>query len=445
MKSKKRFVLLALCLAALLAGLCFRDTVLLYIAPKAVLTSSLTTAFSQLEGRFRNSPAVIVFDALDPEGKYTAQMQLTADNLLLGPVAYDMVVQTDGANQRIFAEGSAATQTKKMDISLYLDTDFMSVSSDSLVSGTHYGIHYDTFREDLFSIPLLKYVIGEQMLNQWDSSVSGIQAQMQRLRPMPVTLPLPTTDLPKLLLAMLAVPCRVEKTAFLLDNQTITCRKIDYTISGEAAQLLLSKVSDQTAPENVSMTASFYLYEKTVIKIVLSLDSGEKYLQLLLDLGMEPAVNPLSLQSTLREGETARYFTARVQTGQSETLYSESWDVQLTEDQTTRQIAVDYQWESTSGAATLSLNHSDSPISLIFQKRDRGFYVVTQDFRALWETVTQTKCPSFLAGATDCTLTLQKGSDFSTPEYKNLSQWSMEDFLSLLSGIGALFGLKLPS
>lgn len=444
MTSKKRLVLLLAGLAILLAAVCFRDTLLLHIAPKAVLTSSVNTAFSRLEERFRNSPAVILENALDPEGKYTAQLKLNTDNRLLGPVTYDMEVQTDAVNRCLSAEGIASTAKKEIDLSLYMDTDFMSVSSDSLVSGNYYGIRYDSFREDLLSIPLLKYVISDNMLSQWDSSVKGIQAQMQQLRPLPTSFQLPTKDLHKLLLAMLALPCRVEKTAFLFEDQTITCRKLEYTISGEAADLLLSKLSGKEPEESVSMTASFYLYEKNVIKIVFSCDSQEKGFQILLELGTDPLSGPLSLQTVFREGEATQYLTALVKTRQAENRYSESWDVRFIADQVTKNLSLSYDWEPASGAAQLNVDNSENTISLIFQEREQGFYVVTEDFRTLWGSLTQKKLPSFLTGEIACTLAVQKGSQIAAPAYKNLSQWSMEDFLSLLSGVGGLFGLKLP-
>jgi len=36
-----------------------------------------------------------------------------------------------------------------------------------------------------------------------------------------------------------------------------------------------------------------------------------------------------------------------------------------------------------------------------------------------------------------------KGSGFDTPGYKNLDQWSLQDLLALLGGIGGLLGLQI--
>lgn len=43
-----------------------------------------------------------------------------------------------------------------------------------------------------------------------------------------------------------------------------------------------------------------------------------------------------------------------------------------------------------------------------------------------------------------CTMTIAKGAEITPPGYKNLSQWSLEDLLVLLSGVGSLFGLQIP-
>ena len=49
----------------------FWDTVVLYVAPKAVLNTALIHAVEALENRFREDPIWILLGAAEPKGKYT--------------------------------------------------------------------------------------------------------------------------------------------------------------------------------------------------------------------------------------------------------------------------------------------------------------------------------------------------------------------------------------
>ena len=42
----------------------------------------------------------------------------------------------------------------------------------------------------------------------------------------------------------------------------------------------------------------------------------------------------------------------------------------------------------------------------------------------------------------DSTMTVRKGSAITTPKYKNLDEWSLDDLLVLLGSIGGLLGFK---
>ena len=115
MERKKRQWWLLGILAVLLLGIvgfAFRDAILIRAAQKAVLTSALNDLFSQLEQRFQGDPLLIVAGSLDPEGKYTIDMEMATEKELLGPVSYDMTLRTDGTAHQLFAEGTASTSSK---------------------------------------------------------------------------------------------------------------------------------------------------------------------------------------------------------------------------------------------------------------------------------------------------------------------------------------------
>ena len=175
-------ILVALVLALL--TVIFWDTILLIVAPKAVLTGAVRVAVSQLEERFEDDPLRILLNTLDAEGKYTADIQLNSEHPSAGSVSYDMSVQTHGQNKQIFAEGLINADDVQLNISCYLDTAFMAISSDELVDGRFYGITYDTFSQDIRSIPLLDFFVSDKKLAQWEASVKDIQEQICQQKPM---------------------------------------------------------------------------------------------------------------------------------------------------------------------------------------------------------------------------------------------------------------------
>ena len=70
---------------------------------------------------------------------------------------------------------------------------------------------------------------------------------------------------------------------------------------------------------------------------------------------------------------------------------------------------------------------------------ENGFSVQTEDSGALLHLLTGTHAFQH----SSCTMTVSRGSAFETPDYKNFTNCSLEDLLTLLSGIGSLIGINL--
>ena len=77
-------VTVAFLLIILISAALFWQSIMVYIAPKAVLTAALTDTVSQLKQRFSGGPMPILMQGLDPEGKNTVALQLEKKNALLG-------------------------------------------------------------------------------------------------------------------------------------------------------------------------------------------------------------------------------------------------------------------------------------------------------------------------------------------------------------------------
>ena len=151
---RKIWIWIGAVIAVILLGLSLYGA-RIWIFPRLVLSRSMNSAFTQLEARFEKSPIHLIRDIYDPDGYYLADLQLETDAAGLGPVRYDMDLQTQPAPLRISGDGTVVTGGKALDLELYLDGNFAAVSSESLVGGNYYGIAYDSFSQDIRSREVL--------------------------------------------------------------------------------------------------------------------------------------------------------------------------------------------------------------------------------------------------------------------------------------------------
>ena len=160
---KKKWWIFVGVLAALLLSLsCFG--VRLRIAPRLVLSRALDNTIAQLDSRFEKSPVHLLANALDSQGRQQARLKLETEEKHLGPVVYDMTLQTQIGPNRIRADGAVITGGKFLDIQLFLDENFAALASQGLLEGRYYGITYETFSRDLRDRQLLTALLGLVLL-----------------------------------------------------------------------------------------------------------------------------------------------------------------------------------------------------------------------------------------------------------------------------------------
>lgn len=438
MKGKKKWLwLMAAAGLAAIAGaaVLYWDTLLIYMAPKVVLGDALTAAFSQLQQRFEGDPLGIVLKTLDPEGKQTAALVLETEDPVLGRIRYDMHAQLQ---PHVFsAEGVVSAEGRDLDLSIYMDPDFMAVSSDDLVRGSYYGITYDTFLQDIRSIPLLNWMIGEAVLSKWDASVQSIQQKMQKDYPIPQIPSITQSDLQKLLLALIATPADVERTAVLVHDQALECYRITYALSGPQVLEVLQQFIALDGAQTASVTAAFYLHEQAVVLADAEIEAGETLYHLQVELGQDVQNDPLAVKYSEKKGSDLCQLDFSVVTSHREDLYRESWEIQRTGEAVT---VFSYEWKENTGDMVLTVNGSES-IDLNLTESPTGLYLETNELnRLLAIAAGQPHDPQ--ARQYRGSIRVSRGAEIAVPEYKNLNQWSMDDFLILMEGLGGLIGLK---
>lgn len=415
----------------------FGDAIVLRIAPKAVLTSKISEFFSQLENRFQDDPLVFLARAIDPEGKYTIEADFETSNTILGPVNYEMTIQTNGELRKVSVEGNAESTDKSMDFSVYADSEFIAVSSADLGNGAYYGITYDSFADDIRSIPLLQFFIGDTIFTEWEQSVKALKAQIRQSYFLPEIPVFSNDDLQKLLLGMLALPCKVEKTAIAVENGFAEGYALTYQISEKQ----LNSVLSNTTWANIERVAVvFYLYNNHLNKITVSCQSDESSYLYGLHLGANPAEDEICLEIMKNNESVCDSYVITVDTQCVEDTFSETWTIGHVIDGKEKKEVFRYDWENSSGSLCLTRNTLPS-VTLTLQEKENGFWLKTNDFAALIQLLTNQSVENKMLGA--CTMNIQKSSEITTPEYINLDQWSIEDFLTLLSGVGSLLGINI--
>lgn len=458
MKRKWWIIPLAIvCIAAILIGV-FWEEVAVHAAPKAVLTTAISNTIDELKTRMEGSPLPMLAGTIDQNGQNTIVMDLQTSDELLGDVSYDMTLRTDASNQKISADGTVTAKGTTLDLSVYLDTDFAALTSQSLLKGSFYGITYDSFSEDIRGNKILPFLIGEQRISEWEASVSGLQDDMEQMQVIKIP-QISEKDLQTLALGIIALKADVSCEDQVLNGERVRVHKISFSADGSdltaAMDYLLQEgiLKDNTmiagfadrlkADPDTQLFASFWVYEGSVLKAVCEIGAGEKDRDLLeLAMGADAAVDPLTFRIISNSGETlsvsshAAYDTDR---------YSEHLEIEKTSGAEQKQWVVDYDWNRSSGDALLVLKNAaaESRIDVNFVSTDTGFRLQTDKFEAIMDFLDPKEGEPRTQSR--CTMSVSKGTDVETPEYKNLNRWSMEDLLILLGGIGSLFGLNLES
>lgn len=428
MNGKRRLLLAVVLILLAVVILCalFWDTIALYVAPKVVLTSALTDAWEKLEERTEGSPLRILAEGYDPDGKNTTLLKLQTSDNVLGQVDYDMTVQTDLNSNQVLASGEITTGGKGLGVEVYLDSDFMALTSGDLLQGGYYGITYDTFSTDIQKFSLLTLLAGESTIAKWEASVSALQEYMNRSHALPQLPELTEEDVRLLMLGILALKSDTTTETVTIGGESLKCRTVTYSATGAQVGEILKQLMETGAAEKGTVTASFYLYENTLVRLDISGKAGTDSVELSLILGKDAAVNDLSLtMSKTEKGE---------QTSLDLTASTRRTGARYTETITIGGASISYDFHTSTGDMTLNLPDRTG-IVLNLTEGENGFVVKTQDFAKLL---------GFESTKTfDCMMTVSKGTSIAIPGYKNLDQWSWEDLLVLLSGFGSMLGLNL--
>lgn len=421
--------------AVVLLGI-YWDAAAVHLAPKAVLTATLTNTFARLEERFSGSPLLILGRGLNGDGKNTIQLELDTTDDLLGDMAYHMNIQTDGAAGAAFAKGTVTTNGNILDLSLYADREFAAVSSDSLLEGNYYGITYDTFSQDIRKNQLLDFMLGEKTIGQWEESVADLEELMSRSFTLPE---ISTNDISMAMVGILVLKAQVEQEMLTINGKPLDCFAVRFQAEGSEIKAAADHAQIELPldiNENSTLTASFYIHEDLVVQVSLEI-TGPEGCDIVLSLGDESTREDLIMTANIHQDASSQSYQAVVQTASDGSVYSETLQLSWTEDGVQENMEIRYDYSPASGE--VKLRRDDREAELVLTEAENGFRLETEDFEALMAILTDSEDE----GNSPATMTVTTGSDVAKPKYKNFDQWSMEDLVTLLGGIGGLFGLQI--
>ena len=386
---------------------------------------------------------------MNEEEMYTADVELTAENRLLGSVNYKMTVHTDGSRDQLFAQGSASTAQKRMNFTWYMDPDFMAVMPEGQENNGFYGITYKTFYDDIRSIPMLDYFISDDTLSQWNTSILNVQDQLIQ-DSWPIKIPrMSDEEMDMILWGVLALPCKSENRSLVVNGENWECRAISYQLTGAELGTISSSIPHF---EYTEIIATFYICEMKLVKVQLNCISEAQNDIYELFLGKNPIDDILQLRGIRCFNDQHENFIISVDTENGLDEYtslwslmrSSEWDLEGSKAPVNQKLTAEYSYQPSSGKMTVFLNGRDKPVQFTLEETENKVRLETEDLLLLAQLITQGNI-SNTSTLIPCSMTISKGIPITIPNYKNLSEWSPEDFWELLSDVGVFIGLQVES
>lgn len=439
---KKKFwlwiMVLIIAIAFVLGGV-FWDTLSIYLMPKAKLSEALRNSAADLAERFERSPLRVLADGMDSGGCSTAVLQAETSHEILGEVHYEMTVQSVLAPRVLQANGTVATKDTTLDLSLYMDQNFVAVTSADLLDGEYYGIRFETFPDDIRARGLLTHLIGEQTIEKWEKGIAALQKAMGRSVEIPSV---SEEDLKMILAGLHALKCSVSPQDVTIDGHEYPAYEITLQTSGEQISAGLSLLSPElrtgltkAVPDitqsDAKLYGAFLIYNNRILNVKINISTTSEQTTMELYLGEDPAADDLTASFTDRSGERTNFL-----------ISSESADnsiketIERTKNQNTQTIT--YEWNTSTGEMLFLLPGETGQIKLTLQASENGFLLSSDHFERIAALILDAEGES--TPPVRCSMVVTKGAQISVPSYKNFDKWSVEDLIILLKGLGSLLG-----
>lgn len=409
MKKKQFWVLLPALLLILTAAIAvFQDTLVMYFFPQIPIGEALERTLAGLEEHIQDSPLPILLRGYEENGCNTIYAELSTEGSQIG----SLQIETDLEGNQLQLRGAFPEGSKLPNLDLYMNQDFVALTSQSLLQGGYYGITYETFPQDLRSIPLVSLLVSEELKEEWEASVQDLQRMMNQSISLPAIPDISISQLKTALLGLWVLRPDVSTVTKKISGQPVPCYQVTYRVEGETAKFLWEKALQLRYTGNEEIRLTFYLHQKSLVQLELNARAGDQHADCLLAMEQDT----LSLRIDKTEGTLSGTISQEGEWSNSTLRLNDA--------------VYSYQWNSQTGDMVLNLPQKE-PIALNLTEAENGFRVQSRELEDLTKNGLFADC--------DWDVTVTKGSDIVKPPYKNLDSWSMEDLLIFLNGIWSVF------
>ena len=413
---KKRWVLILI--PAVLAFLVFSDRDFrIRLMPRSAVRSAVLETADVLNARFAGNPVLHIASSMNWADQ-ALHFHFPEENgrgvLHLQPRILSGVWAGERLNARFFADGEG-----------------IAAASDQLTAGKWYGIRYDSFAQDISQIPLISWILSESLLRQWESGLSDLQARFLAEFGFPAVPSVSREDLSRLTFALASMKAEVKRTAISLGNSTQNCLRIHFR-----SDELLSPLLPRSGQGDAACT--FYLRNGQLILTDITAESEGQKIRFQLESEGDPATDPIRLLYSCEEAGKGTPVSAEILSQIRSGILTESWTIRAAGGT----LAFSYRYDPASGAATVSSGESE-PAALLFHPGDEGFHLETGDFPQI---AAMLFAPDFSLPDTmsRCILDVHPDSAPERPEFLTPKDWSTEDLLTLLEGLGSVLNIPFP-
>lgn len=393
---KRWWILIAAVILAVLVSV-YWDALVMYALPQIPLRKAVNCAIADLDERYRESPVPLILRGYDEGGLQTVQADLYDSGAPRGTLDVSM----DLKENQFLLHGAFPEGSRLRGLDLYLDRNVTAVTSESLLGGGWYGITYETFPEDLRSIPLVSLLIPDKLKGEWEDSVAGLQEKMGRSISLPIIPEIRSEDLQKATMVLWAM-----RPAVSSENGQW---KLTYKLEGKTAAFLWEKALGTPMPENTGLKLVFYMREDALVRVELDAAVSTQQASIILTMGETPRDAALAMDLVSKEGKPLSLHISPVG-----------------EESIIRLDGKQYAYKR--NGDTLALQFPGQEIvTMKLSEAENGFRIQSDDLLRLLKN-------SPISGFS-CDLSIRKGERVVAPDFKNLDQWSLEDLLIFVNGV----------
>ncbi len=420
-------------LTMILIFLLWGDRIMFWAAPKTVLASALTETYTQLEEQFQYSLLGLADHYIDPDGNYSLKGSFQFPHKLLGSVYGDMDLHIRLKNHQIAAYGKLEAADFPLALELYMDDTFFAANLKEMTKNQYFGITYETFLEDVQNIPLVGYFIPKSTLTDWNRSVQKIQKTMCWDYREPAFKNFEGISFEQLRLGILALPCTTEKRRITIDGNSYDCQTVTYEISNE---LLKKYMPEMHWKRDRSVTISFYLFDKKLIKLKADIEN----VHIDAELGINREDN-IIVRYIDTSNETLSW-TLSIETEQAAEIFSERWQLEKAKENSGSNLQLYSQYNLATQVWTVTLANPPEQADYTLAETNTGLRIRTERLDKILNLLMDNEILRTIP-TISCDTTVQPGADVDIPEYQNIDKWSIEDLWNLVSSIGKLVGIQI--